>query len=51
MKDLKTYKAHCLCGAVKASVADINTQYTVCHCEMCQNGVADLFLPCSVGLM
>ena len=36
MKDLNTHKAHCLCGAVKATVAEINTQYTVCHCEMCR---------------
>jgi hypothetical protein len=36
MKDLKKYKAQCLCGAVKAIVAEINPQYTVCHCEMCR---------------
>jgi hypothetical protein len=36
MKDFKTYKADCLCGAVKATVTEINPQYTVCHCKMCR---------------
>lgn len=28
--------ASCLCGSVKVGVAEVNPQFTVCHCDTCR---------------
>ncbi|PVZ69674.1 GFA family protein [Pelagibaculum spongiae] len=32
----KNCQAECLCGAVKITVAAVNPQFTVCHCDTCR---------------
>jgi hypothetical protein len=36
MDQKNAQKANCLCGSVKIAAANINPQFTVCHCDDCR---------------
>ena len=36
MSESATYQASCLCSAVKVTVAQINPNFSVCHCQGCR---------------
>lgn len=52
MSDSKINKASCVCGSVKIEVADINPDFTVCHCDSCRQwGGGPLFaVQCGTGV-
>jgi len=36
MSEFKAINSQCLCGTVKISVAEVNPNFTVCHCDSCR---------------
>jgi len=42
-------KAKCLCGSVKITAAEVNPQFTVCHCDDCRTWGSGPFFAVQCG--
>lgn len=49
MLDSTPKATHCLCGAVKMTVATVNPKFTVCHCQMCRSWGSGPFFAVQCG--